>query len=375
MILKRLKLENFRNYALAELYWDEQVNLICGRNAQGKSNLLEAVCYLGVASSFRGAGEADLIRYGQPHFYLEADILSAQAGRLRLAAAADRRRQRRWTINREPRTRLADIVGVFHTVIFAPEDIYLVKAGPDARRRYLNRQMSQLDREYCRLLIDYNRVLRQRNACLKQWETAPDQAQLEIWTDQLARLGGAVVVARRDVTARLGPLAAALHAALSGGESLDLRYQSAILGRDNAQAATAAEAETIFRAELARCQRAELLRGVTLAGPHRDELAIRLDGRPAREFASQGQQRTVALALKLAELELGREVRGEYPVLLLDDVLSELDSQRRAAILRYTEGRAQTFITAVDDALPLAVGKRFQINAGAVHGSPPRTPA
>ena len=365
MILKSLRLENFRNYAAAEFCWDEQVNLICGKNAQGKSNLLEAVCYLGMASSFRGATEQELIRHQADYFYLAAEAATL-CGQLRITAAADRHGRRRWTGNRQSYQRLAGIGGLFHPVIFAPEDIYLVKAGPDARRRYLNRQMSQLDRAYCRLLLSYNHALRQRNACLKQWEEKPDQEQLAIWSERLATLGGAVSAARQDIVARLQPLAAELHAQLSGGETLELRYQStpAVMAA-GADAAAAAEA---LQAEFRRLQQSELRRGLTLAGPHRDELLIRLEGRTARDFASQGQQRTAALSLKLAELELAHTLRGEYPVLLLDDVFSELDADRCASVLRYAGDRAQTFISAVDERQPLPAGKRFLISAGQVCG-------
>lgn len=153
MILSELKIENFRNYALEHFEPDPELNLICGLNAQGKSNLLESICYLGLASSFRGAGDNELIRWEQPYFYVEAEAESKNHGKLHISAAASRKRQKRWTLNHQPLKRLSEAVGLLHCVVFAPEDVLLVKAGPDLRRRYLNRQMSQLDREYCRLLM------------------------------------------------------------------------------------------------------------------------------------------------------------------------------------------------------------------------------
>ena len=364
MIIKRLKVDNFRNYEKEELTWDEKLNLLYGMNAQGKSNLLEAVSYLGIASSFRGAPEQDLIRFGQPYFYLEADIVSEKEGPLRISAAANRSRQRRWTVNRAPRTRLTDLVGLFHTVIFAPEDIALVKDGPEARRRYLNRQMSQLDREFCRCLMDYNHVLRQRNACLKAWEEHRDADTLESWSEQLLSLGGRIALFRQHTVEQLFPIAAEIHHQLSGGEELSLRYLCSATGKS--EVGSAEEAESLYRAELQRLARSEQIRGMTLAGPHRDELGLFINGRSAKEYSSQGQQRTAALSLKLAELELARQIREEYPVLLLDDVLSELDAVRRKQILAMTLDKTQTFITATEGDFSLKSGKKWRIEDGKV---------
>ena len=373
MRIRYLKLDNFRNYASEELYWDEQINLLHGLNAQGKSNLLEAVCYLGIATSFRGASEQDLIRWGEDYFFVAGQVLRENGGKLDLSAAANRRKQRRWRVNGEPRNRLSDVVGLLHTVIFAPEDIDLVKAGPDSRRRFLNQLLSQLDQDYCRLLINYNRVLRQRNAQLKLWDLSAQGEnelsqleQLAVWDQQLAELGAPVALRRQQTVERLSEIACDLHRGLSGGEELSLVYENSFSPRQ--KLASVDQAEEAFRTELARVARSEQQRGASLVGPHRDELAIMIDGKPARSFGSQGQQRTAALSLKLAELELARTERGEYPVLLLDDVLSELDERRRREIMRLAVGKTQTFITAVDGDLPRLGGKRWRIEGGRVVG-------
>lgn len=371
MRIRYLKLDNFRNYDTAELYWDEQINLLHGLNAQGKSNLLEAVCYLGLACSFRGAPDQELIRWGEEYFYLSGQVEREQLGRLDLSAAANRRRQRRWRVNGEARARLSDVVGLLHTVIFAPEDIWLVKAGPDARRRFLNQQLSQLDQEYCRLLISYNRVLRQRNALLKLWQNdvrsekeAQREEELASWDQQLVETGAAVALRRQQTVARLREIAGHLHSGLTKGEKLSLSYENSFAPRQ--ELGDLDQARQAFRQELARLARSERQRGASLCGPHRDELAIFIDGKPARSFGSQGQQRTAALSLKLAELELARQERGEYPVLLLDDVLSELDQQRRREIMSLALGQAQTFITAVEGDLPQLPGRRWRIENGRV---------
>ena len=368
MQIESLYIDGFRNYGRAELSFSPGLNLVWGANAQGKSNLLEAICYLGLASSFRLAPDTELIRYEQDYFYLRGGIRN-QDGPLLLEAAAGRGKKRKWKIDHEPKLKLAEIVGVFHTVIFAPEDIWLVRSGPEQRRRYLNRQLAQAYRSYCRDQLLYNHVLKQRNACLKAChgdERLLDQQQLELWDGQLAEAGARIAACREQAVQRLAPLAEHIHAQLSGGEQLSLSYADSAAGKSGAK--TIPELQERFLSELLRLRPNELYRGATLCGPHRDDLIIKLDGRLARDFASQGQQRTAALSLKLAELELARSIRGEYPVLLLDDVLSELDQKRSAQVLAYVADKGQTFISAVDSHLAARVGKRFQICGGAVAG-------
>ena len=365
MLLKRLRLDNFRNYSREELLPDPEVNLIYGANAQGKSNLLEAVSYLGMASSFRSALDQELIRYEQDYFYLESEGESETQGQLRISAAYSREKKRKWTVNGQPKKRLTDVVGLFHSVVFAPEDIYLVKAGPEHRRRYLNRQMSQNEREYCRLLLSYNHVLKQRNACLKKAGGNQVPEELAAWDRQLTAYGSAVIAGRQRTVAQLIPLAAELHSRLSGGETLALVYQDQLLAKA-AGALDKEELAAVFGQELARLRQAELARGLTLIGPHRDDLLVLLNDRPARDYASQGQQRTLALALKLAELELARVLTGEYPLLLLDDVLSELDEDRRRQIISLVSGKTQTFISAVDGACPVRADAKWEVRNGEI---------
>jgi DNA replication and repair protein RecF len=361
MIIKRLKLKNWRNYQAEEIRWDDSLNIIYGRNAQGKTNLLEAISYLGLASSFRDAADTDLIYREQEYFYLEADIYSLSDADFTISAALNRAKKRRWLVNGQPRQRLVDMVGLFHTVIFAPEDVYLVKGGPELRRRWLNRLISQLDPVYCRTLLTYNQVLRQRNAGLRLPPEVLDAAALVVWDKQLIEYGSEITIRRRQALTALSPLAAEQHARLSGGEKLSLRYQSAVAGREEFNSRE--ELIELFSRELARHASAERLRGCTLVGPHRDEIKISVDGQPARDFASQGQQRTLAVSMKLAELETAFLERGEYPVLLLDDVLSELDEKRRSRLLELPE-KTQTFISAADfDLAVLGRGRKWLVEA------------
>ena len=363
MIIKRLKLENWRNYLHQEALFDESVNIISGANAQGKTNLLEAISYLGMASSFRTTDDLDLINKNKQHFYLEAEAYSATQGRLTISAAMNRDKKRKWVVNGQPRRRLVDIVGIFHTVIFSPEDIYLVKGGPGCRRRWLNRQISQIDPAYCHTLVNYNHILRQRNACLKAWERMPDEDTLAVWNDQLVEYGSQISLRRQQIIAALNQIAAPLHDDLATGEGLELRYQCNIAGRESFS--SAAELAELYRRELQRHSHAERLRGATLVGPHRDDINILINGDAARDFASQGQQRTLALSLKLSELELAYAEKGEYPVLLLDDALSELDDQRGRRILELP-AKTQTFISAAT--LPSAINQGTKWLVQAIDG-------
>lgn len=364
MIIKRLKLINWRNYETEEVFWDESVNLIHGANAQGKTNLIEAISYLGLASSFRGAADIDLINKEKEHFYLEADIVSDIEGKIAISAAMDKNKRRKWQINKEPKQRLIDIIGIFHTVVFSPDDIYLVKGAAANRRRWLNRQISQLNPAYCRLLLTYNNILKQRNACLKDWAQQKNaeeaKEQLSIWDAQLLDAGAHITLTRAEIIGKLTEIAADIHAGLSAGEKLQLNYESAIFGKEKVR--DLGEIAERFAKELLRQKQRELLRGRTLVGPHLDDVQIVLDKQAARDFASQGQQRTLAVSIKLSELELAFRQKKEYPVLLLDDVLSELDETRRKKILSLPE-KAQTFITAAGKDIELPRGKKWLVQA------------
>lgn len=371
MQIEYLVLQHFRNYDQAEICWQPGLNVLCGANAQGKSNLLEAIVYLSLAASFRHASEGELILWQQPYFYLKGRIASARDGLVVLSAAYHRQGRRRWLVNGQPRRRLAEVVGLLHTVIFSPEDLQLIKAGPALRRRFLNEQMCQLSPAFCQLLQQYNQIVKQRNYLLKQLHAASFAAAAEAlapWDQQLCAAASQIIVQRARLLARLAPLAADLHQSLAGQEELSLAYQSSLGEIPVAEAASLEVAEVAeqLRLQLEHKRPVELLRGQTLCGPHRDDLAIRIGGAEARHYASQGQQRTAVLALKLAELELAQQRRGEYPLLLLDDVLSELDALRRQRLLQLIAEKTQTFISATEPPAELAGGKVWRIAAGKI---------
>ncbi|MCR4962822.1 MAG: DNA replication/repair protein RecF [Firmicutes bacterium] len=355
MQINRLHMENFRNYSWEEAEFDAGLNLITGKNAQGKSNLLEAIGYLSMSSSFRGCGEGEMIQWGKEYFYLQADIES-QNEVFSLSAAVNKQKRRKWRIDQQVCRRLGEIIGRFHTVTFAPEDLLLIKGGPALRRRYINRQMCQLYPEYFSLLIRYNQVVKQRNQCLKQQR----EDLLPLWDRQFIDLAAKITARRLQLIEALGPVVENVQESLKQGEKLTLCYQSQGLSPEAENDEESIRQQLTLQLE--RLRKGELYRGMSLCGPHRDDLSIDVDGVSSRAYASQGQQRSAALALKLAELAVAREIRGEYPVLLLDDVLSELDGQRQKNLLRLTVGKTQTFLTATR--FSFSQGRQWHVEKG-----------
>ncbi len=311
------------------------VNVFVGANGQGKTNLLEAVAMLALSASPRARREIELVGPVAPASRIEAEVESA--GRrieLTIALNVDGDRARRTIEIDGARRRAFDLPGHFRVTLFWPDDLGLIKAGPDQRRRFLNQLLVQVEPGYARSLSGLRRILEQRNSLLKRVAAGDETANaLEVWNSELVRVGSEVVSARASAVRELAPAAARCHAEIGGGERLDIDY----LGPpgDLAEAVHNSLAE-------------DLRRGVTSVGPHRDDLRVLLDGQDARGYASQGQQRTAVVSLKLAEAELVARRTGEPPVLLLDDVLSELDLERRAALLRHVGGGGQVVITSVD---------------------------
>jgi DNA replication and repair protein RecF len=311
------------------------VNVFVGANGQGKTNLLEAVAMLALSASPRARREIELVGPVAPASRIEAEVESA--GRrieLSIALNVDGDRARRTIEVDGARRRAFDLPGHFRVTLFWPDDLGLIKAGPDQRRRFLNQLLVQVEPGYARSLSGLRRILEQRNSLLKRIAAGDETADaLEVWNSELVRVGSEVVSARASAVRELAPAAARCHSEIGSGERLDIDY----LGppEDLAEAVHNSLAE-------------DLRRGVTSVGPHRDDLRVLLDGQDARGYASQGQQRTAVVSLKLAEAELVARRTGEPPVLLLDDVLSELDLERRAALLRHVGGGGQVVITSVD---------------------------
>jgi len=368
MYLKHLSLTNYRNYARLEQAFPRQVILAQGGNAQGKTNLLEAIYYLATTRSPVIGSDRHLLNWAcakdpLPFARLVAEVERADGCRrieitlIRDGAASDGRLTRRFRLNGVDK-RAIDLLGQLNVVLFLPQDVDLVAGAPALRRRYLDVTLCQVDPIYCRHLQRYNRVLMQRNHLLRRLrERHDDPAHLSYWDEQLARWGALVVERRRQAIRRLEAVAAGLQPELtSGAEHLALSYEaSAALpaleaepphGSDPDQP-PAALSEAFLRA-LAQARPRDLGSGMTTIGPHRDDLRFLANGIDMGLFGSRGQQRTVALALKLAEVRFMEQATGEMPILLLDDVMSELDRARGRCLLQAVHGAAQVIISATD---------------------------
>ncbi|MDR0898079.1 MAG: DNA replication/repair protein RecF [Oscillospiraceae bacterium] len=338
MRVQTLRLHQFRNYESACLRPAPGVTVLHGANAQGKTNLIEALYLCCVGRSHRTRKDAELVRWGEAaaRAEVEAERLDGpHAVAVTISPSQARKKQVR--INGTPVQRLGEMMGHLNAVLFSPEDLRLVKDGPEGRRRFLDMEMSQLQPAYFYALQRYARALAQRNGLLRQLGGAGASPALtdtlDAWDEQLAHFGGQIAQRRRVYMEHLSERARAIHAELSGGqEDLRLSYGTAVPN------------EAGLLAQLQSRRAEDLRRGSTGAGPHRDDFQILINGHEARAFASQGQQRTIALALKLSELDVMREALGEWPVLLLDDVMSELDAARRRMLVGRME-KVQTIIT------------------------------
>ena len=362
MYLETLVMRNFRNYTEEERTFHPETNMIYGGNAEGKSNLLEAIGYLSMGISFRDAADAQLIRWQQPFFYLQGEVITNRQKTL-ISASYEEKKKKIWKIDGQIKKRLSEVLGHFYTVYFSPDDLQLVKASPHLRRQFLDREMVQLNPPFCQTLNHYQKTLQQRNFLLAGPD-APDPDMLACYEGPLTELAGEIYWQRSRLLKRLTPKVQQMQAHLSGAkENLSLHYES-FLPEAELMAMNKEEIATAFGQELQRIRPQELRRGMTLLGPQRDDLLIFINGKSAKQFASQGQMRTAALALKLSELALIEEETGEYPALLLDDVMSELDTKRREQLLTLLDGKVQTLITATDINVKLTKGKKFFIQSG-----------
>lgn len=343
MRLERLRLENYRNYERLDLSFDGLLHLFVGRNAQGKTNLLEAIHVLALARSHRTHSDEDLIRWGSETAAV-AGTAGRRSGGLRLELVVSRSGKKAKANGLEQR-KLSDYVGLLNVVLFAPEDLSLVKGSPGVRRRFLDMELGQAFPAYLRELSQYQRLLRQRNRLLRQLAGRPlPSGLLDVFSEQLAAAGVKIILKRQGFIKKLSRWASDIHEQMTdGAERLDVRYLPSL------QLDAEEDEDAAFRrfmVKLSQVREEEIRRGVTLVGPHRDDLAFSINGVDAQVYGSQGQQRTVALSLKLAEIELIAEETGEYPILLLDDVLSELDRRRRSRLIAAFCGKIQTFVTA-----------------------------
>jgi len=351
--LSHLRLRDFRNYPRLDVDFAPGFHLLLGDNAQGKTNILEAVYLMATLRSFRGVGGAQMIRHGQKGYFAGGNVIGQGEHEIKMFWSA---RERKLALDNHPVKKLTDYLGVLRTVVFCTEDLQLVKGAARGRRRFLDLLLAQTQPGYLPLLQRYMRAVRARNALLKHH--SGDEAALDSFSQELVKLGDELIRARRELVPRFSPLARLAYRRISNdAEELRIEYQPSV--------------KKDFAVELAQSRARERTYRSTLVGPHRDDLQLLLNEKSAALFGSEGQKRTLAIALKMAQAEYLAGLHGSAPVLLIDDVMGELDVKRRSGFLplleqaRKTSG--QVFMTATEENWPSELGgdlQRWVVQAG-----------
>lgn len=355
MHLATLRLRDFRNYRRLDMKFEPGFHLLLGKNAQGKTNILESIYLLATLRSFRGVGAAQMIRQGQKGFFVGAEIIGSQSDTIKYYWSM---RERKLTLNQDPVKRLSDFFGTLRAVVFCTEDLQLVKGAPRIRRRFMDLLLAQTQPTYLQYLQQYAKVLCSRNALLKQYR--PDLNVLDSFSRELVKYGQALIDARRQLIPKLSPLARLAYRRISAdAEELMMVYKPTV--------------QTDFAEELKKNMDRDRQYRSTLIGPHRDDLSLKLNDNLASQFGSEGQKRTLALALKMAQAEYLTGIVGYPPVLLIDDVMGELDRERRSGLLPLLErahhARGQVFMTCTEENWPRELGRRltrWQVSQGQV---------
>ena len=364
MRVKKISLHNYRNYTALSLSFSQNLNIFLGQNAQGKTNIIEAIYYAAIGHSHRSSVENDVIRWeqNQAKIGLVFDRMMVE-NELVFHFHADKNKE---VLYNSHQIKQKDLIGLFNVVLFSPEDLSLIKGAPAGRRRFLDLEISQASPIYYKQLIKYNRIIAQRNMLLKKIkERKSSKDLLESWDEQFSAIAAEVVLKRINAIKKLNMLANLMHRKISKNkENLEVDYK--ISGLEDA--IVPENLITWYNNKLSESRELDIIRGSTSIGPHRDDIILKVNNINLRSFGSQGQQRTGVLALKLAELEFIKSETGEYPVLLLDDVMSELDANRREQLLLFIRDKIQTFITATDhNYFPKEIdGKYYRVEAGKV---------
>ena len=347
MIVKSLELNHFRNYTNLEIDFEAGTNILYGDNAQGKTNILEAIYLSGTTKSHKGSKDKEIIQFGEDESHIRI-FIEKQEKQFQIDMHLKKNRTKGIAIDQIPIKKASELFGILNIVFFSPEDLNIIKNGPAERRRFMDLELCQLDKIYLSELAKYNKILNQRNKLLKDIYFRPDvKDTLPIWDMQLLEYGQKIIKSRRKFVSELNEIVTQIHSKISGGrEEMILTYEPNVT-------------EDLLEQELIRVQEKDLKLGQTTVGPHRDDMSFTIHGVDIRKFGSQGQQRTSALSLKLSEIELVKKVIKDTPVLLLDDVLSELDSNRQNYLLNNICG-TQTIITCTG--LDEFIRNRFEIN-------------
>ncbi len=362
MIITGLKFENFRNLENNHISFGDKMNVIVGDNGQGKTNLLECIWMFNGVRSFRGAKDRDLVQFGKNFAKIEIEFFSEERDQNARIEFANNKREA--YINEIKKPAPSHLMGKITSIVFSPEHLSLVKDGPNVRRKFIDSAICQVKPKYSVYLAKYNRILNQRNALLKDIANYSElEDTLEIWDRELAVNGGVIISERLKYIARLSELAGEYHGGISENkEKLEILYKNRY-----SPDTPATEIASDFFDLLSKHRKDDLMLRYTTKGPHRDDIEININGRSARQYASQGQQRSAVLSLKLAEASLVDILTGENAVILLDDVLSELDKERQSFLLNKIQNR-QVFITCCDYSTEslLESGRMFVVKNGNV---------
>ena len=355
MHLAHLRLRDFRNYARLDVDFSPGFHLLLGNNAQGKTNILEAVYLMATLRSFRGVGSSQMVRHGQKGYFVGGKVVGQGDHEIKMYWSAA---ERSLSLDARPVRKLTEYLGTLRTVVFCTEDLQLVKGSGRNRRRFLDLLLSQTHSGYLPLLQRYTQSLRSRNALLKR--PMPDEVALESFTRELVSVGQEIIRLRRELVPKFSPLARLAYRRISNdAEELRIEYQPSV--------------KKDFALELAQNRRREQSYRATLIGPHRDEVQLLLNDRSAAQFGSEGQKRTLATALKMAQAEFLTGIHGSPPILLIDYIMGELDIKRRSGLLplleRSHQARGQVFMTATEENWPSELSrelKRWQVESGAL---------
>lgn len=349
MIVESLKLQNYRNYEYLNMNFDEKINIIYGDNAQGKTNILESMYVCATSKSHRGSKDREIIRFDNDESHIKVNVKKNDMN-YRIDMHLKKNKPKGIAVNGIPIKRAVELFGILNIVFFSPEDLNIIKNGPSERRRFIDMELSQLDKIYLDCLINYNKVVNQRNSLLKEYAFSGREdiiSSLDIWDMQLVKYGNDVIKSREKFVKEINDLVKSIHTKLSGDrEQLEIIYEPCVKEQD-------------FESELVRVRDRDLKFKCTNIGPHKDDMCFLINGMDVRKYGSQGQQRTAALSLKLAEIEIVKKIIHDTPVLFLDDVLSELDSRRQNFLLD-SIGNIQTMITCTG--LDEFINNRFSIN-------------
>lgn len=367
MFISRLKLINFRNYSSLDIELHNKLNIFIGNNAQGKTNILESIYLTGFGKSFRTSKDKELIKANKNMAYVKVEG-EKRHGEVSIELRLWNGKKKEIKTNGLSLTKLSELLGNIYIVIFSPEDLKLIKGGPAERRRFIDREISHVNRKYYYDIMSYNKVLLQRNNLLKNIVYNKKLLKtIDIWDNKLVEFGIKVIFKRIEFINRLNALSRLIHRKITDGrENLEVKYLSNIEVNSKS---IYEEAFKDFRTKLEKRLETDIKRGYTTVGPHKDDLGIYIDDKDIRIFGSQGQQRTAALSLKLSEIEIIKGEVGEYPILLLDDVMSELDINRQNFLINSLRN-VQTFITITEIPQLMAPlvkeGNIFEISGGRI---------